>query len=483
MITRRDALQLAAAGFLIPSAGVFASTGTPEASPTASTGTSGTQRGSWPMPGGNPARSGVMPGPIPNLEQPIIVRWRFEPENDWLPNREPAVADGRVYLCGENTIYAIDVDSGLEHWRFELRGANYLTITEGVVYATTWDKSLHAISAENGLEIWRYSDTAGDGTPTASDAVFRSPAIVDSNVVIYGNGALHALDSAAGEVRWRFPLNGWDFDPVVARGLVFGSNEGGISAVDLATGQEQWRSSSASGVAAVVDTMVLAAEASHLSGIDLETGQELWRHSLQNVEIRGAGVSDTHFFILGFIMDENGNVDAEIQAIDIATGGLLWMYSLGENLHFWGTEMRIVDDQMIVKIGDPQNQLLVIDIATGLKTWEYRGYITEVYPVAVDHNLYFVHDSELFAIGNLLDPVLISDVTLRAAPAASGLERGTASAGDAIDHVGARSESDGELWVEISVGGVSGWIPASAIDPTTLPPEGDIWVLYDPAWF
>ena len=493
MLTRRDTMKLAAAGLLIPSARVFAETGTPVASPAATpVATPGAtpvatqpSRGSWPMIGGNPARSGVFPGPIPSLEQPIIVRWRYEPEDDWISREAPIMADGRAYLKADRNIYAINIDNGLEYWRFELSNVYHLTVADGVVYATTANGTIHAISAESGLEMWRYSDSAatGDGTPTSSDSSFLSPAVVDGNVIVSGNSAVLSLDALTGDLIWRFATQWWSTHPVVAGGLVLTSNDGGISALDLHTGQELWRSSTGEGVLAVVGNIAIAGQGWAVSGLDLETGQELWRQTYQDIYDGSLAIGASHLLFTSFRENDYGTYSGEVQAIDIETGSLLWMLTLGDINDTWDTEMRVVEDQLFVKIGEPDNQLLVIDVNTGLKTWEYRGYIARIDPVAVDNNLYFVHDGELFAIGNLLDPTLLTDVTLRAAPAPSGLQRGTASAGDVIDHVGGRAESDGELWVEISVGGVMGWIPASAIDPATLPPEGDVWVIYDPSWF
>jgi hypothetical protein len=36
------------------------------------------------------------------------------------------------------------------------------------------------------------------------------------------------------------------------------------------------------------------------------------------------------------------------------------------------------------------------------------------------------------------------------------------------------------VWVEVSIGDVQGWIPLDAIDPLTLPPEGEIEYVYMP---
>lgn len=480
MISRRDALMLGAAGFLVPSLEVFATTATPEATPGATPVASGSTRGSWPMESGNPARSGVMPGPIPSLEMPVIVRWRFDPENDWLQDEEPVMADGVIYARGGSNIYAINVDSGLEYWRFELPETSHLTIADGVLYATTYGGTLHAISTDTGLEVWRYGDGSGQGTPGSGSSELQSPAVVDGMVILTGAGMVAGLNANTGEPVWQTSLEVWPVRPVVANALVLGAGNEGVIAWDIVTGEERWRSSTALAAVAAVGTSVVTGGEDYLSGLDLATGQELWRYTMLGESPAGAW-SETLVLLVVLTMDDSGSSTGELQAISTETGGLHWMYSLGRVGS--DVKMRLVGDLAFVYIDEPESRLVAIDTTSGLETWDFRGYVTDVNPIAVDNYLYFVHDDQLFAIGNLLDPVLMTDVTLRAAPAESGLERGTARAGDAIVSIGARADTNGQLWVEVNIGGVMGWIPASAIDPATLPPEGEPWVIYDPEWF
>lgn len=488
MISRRDAVKLAAAGFLVPSSQVFANTGTPVASPdalpmaTPTAGSAVTQstRGSWPMSGGNPARSGSFPGPIPSFDEPIIVRWRYQPEDDWISPTAAVMDDGVIFLIGERNVYAVDADSGLEYWRFGTRDAQSVAVSNGVLYVPTYWSLVHAIDINTGLELWRHSQPVGPGTPEANGPSYYSPVPVGDTLVVSSDAAIVALNSATGDMLWSFPIVGWSTYSVVESGLVLVSNDRNLSAIDLASGVERWRNTSMAGAVAVVNGVVISGGDSFLSGLDLESGQEMWRYSRDGYLSSRSIAGNT--LVLGIATENDyGGYRGEIQALDIATGGLLWLYSL-EDSEYGEFRTRVVQDQLFVQSRETET-LHVIDVNTGLQVWEYRGYITNVDPIAVDQMLYLVHDQELFAIGNLLDPVLMSDVTLRAAPAESGIERGTASAGDPIDNVGARAETNGEPWVEITVGGVIGWIPASAIDPMTLPPEGDIWTLYDPAWF
>jgi hypothetical protein len=76
--------------------------------------------GPVPMFRGNPARTGVLPGPA--LRTTPTVRWRTVLDSD--VDATPAVIGGVVYAVtgdtnlGKGTLYALDASTGAERWRF-----------------------------------------------------------------------------------------------------------------------------------------------------------------------------------------------------------------------------------------------------------------------------------------------------------------------------------------------------------------------------
>ena len=83
---------------------------------------------------GNAARTGEMPGPAPDRDRPIIVKWTFSAGEKI--DSSPIVVDGTVFVgsgaeynVGGNTKYsensnvlAIDSTTGTERWRFPTEG-------------------------------------------------------------------------------------------------------------------------------------------------------------------------------------------------------------------------------------------------------------------------------------------------------------------------------------------------------------------------
>src|SRR5215217_3783164 len=159
---------------------------------TAASALADTGEGVWtdPMFRGNPGRTGEAIGPGP-LGEPVL-KWRFE-------TAAPVVVDA--------------------------------AISDGVLYAGSWDHYLYALDVRSGAERWRFLAGAG---------FFSSPAIAGDLVYAGGNdGVLYAVDVATGAERWRFTTEEpvWS-SPVVVGGTVFvGSIDGGLYAIDAASGR------------------------------------------------------------------------------------------------------------------------------------------------------------------------------------------------------------------------------------------------------
>ncbi len=96
------------------------------------------------------------------------------------------MAAGIVYIgSDDNNLYAVDAESGEQHWQFET-GDDIVAspaVTDGVVYVGSLDDHLYAVDAVSGEERWRFATESG---------VFRSPVVV-GGVVYFGFGDIHAV--------------------------------------------------------------------------------------------------------------------------------------------------------------------------------------------------------------------------------------------------------------------------------------------------
>jgi outer membrane protein assembly factor BamB len=331
---------------------------------------------SVPMFRGDPARTGVMPGPGPTGEP--VVRWRYEAIADGRVNSQPAVVDGVVYAgAGDygkpGVVLALDAATGALRWTTDLPGeaVSSPAVAGGLVYIASVYDGLYALDAATGAVRWQAPLPSG-GHDISSPAVvggtvyvgdMSSPAVVDG-VVYCGGGAgfgmagpgqVSAFDAATGAPRWQTEMPGagiaaldaatgavqWVFatgapvvsSPAVAGGLVYAGDDAGyLHAVDIATGRERWQAelgAVTSGAPAIAAGVVYAGSANgrhvpaDLVALDAATGAERWR-------FRAGGGVGSPALVDGVVFVGSG--DHRLYALDAATGELLWALELDDDV-------------------------------------------------------------------------------------------------------------------------------------------------------
>jgi outer membrane protein assembly factor BamB len=164
-------------------------------------------------------------------------RWRFQSDANYF--QTPAVAGGQVFLVVELStrdpaadnssawVYALDARTGAENWVWHdgLTGRPP-AVANGMVYLATVTRSDHqitALEAATGKAVWTSVD-AGDGS---------APVVVGTTIyATSGDGGLYAIDGATGATRWRVDLgSAFTSEPVVADGRVIVAAGGKLFAI------------------------------------------------------------------------------------------------------------------------------------------------------------------------------------------------------------------------------------------------------------
>jgi eukaryotic-like serine/threonine-protein kinase len=255
---------------------------------------------------GNLAHTGVYAGPAPRAFHRI--KWKF-PTGDRVVS-SPVWSDGAIYFGGDDgNIYAVDAESGRQLWKHRTGGPAPSTpaVADGVVYAASYDGKLYALDAGSGSVRWKFA-TGGERrfeakgihgmqpkNQTIADPfdVFLSSPVVAQGAVYFGSGDgnLYAVDVASGELRWKFSTGDVvHASPAYADGvLFFGSWDSYFYAVDAATGKEKWRFHGGEdpmmhnqvgfqSSPAVADGVVYTGcRDAQLYALDAATGKEKWR--------------------------------------------------------------------------------------------------------------------------------------------------------------------------------------------------------------
>ncbi len=126
----------------------------------------------------------------------------------------PVVFDGVAYFGSEdNYLYAVDVQSGAEKWKFQTGGpvTSSPVISGGVVYFGSEDNYLYALDVRSGTEQWKFQTGGPVGSPAVSDGV-----------VYFGSwdDYLYAVDIQSGKEQWKFKTGGNVGSPAVSDGVV-----------------------------------------------------------------------------------------------------------------------------------------------------------------------------------------------------------------------------------------------------------------------
>jgi outer membrane protein assembly factor BamB len=163
----------------------------------------------------------------------------------------------------DSSIYAIDASTGQRVWRVQSLnpplndfGAG-LTVSapgvngfaDGVVYVPGKDRILYAIDLTTGAMVWTFDYGADTGTKYLGG---RSTAALVGHTLVFGDEiGIEAVDAITGHRTWRSEDTGPTMEEVISspaivgpagdQAVAFGSRDGTVRALSLATGAPLWK--------------------------------------------------------------------------------------------------------------------------------------------------------------------------------------------------------------------------------------------------
>lgn len=367
---------------------------------------------------GDAAHTGVSAAPLFTGQGGIV--WRRQLGG--AIRSTPAITAGRIYVgAGDGTLYALDRATGRIVWRFAAGDPVTASpaVAHGLVIAATHAGRFFAVDAATGRLRW--SRHAGPALPFntypagAWDLWASSPTVSGRTVILGGaDGRVYALDLMTGAVRWTANTGGRvRASAAIAAGtVVIGSWDGRVYALDLATGAEKWvhrtigdtldsqafgfDRRAIQGSAAIDEGRVfVGSRDGGLYALDFATGERLWRATHRGSWVCASPVvSGSAVYV--------GSSDGQfVQALDAGTGTERWRYATAANV----LSSPVLAGQRLV-VGteandSPWGDLLALDPATGALVWRLRPE-EALYgsPVVADDRIYVGTDAgELLAIG------------------------------------------------------------------------------------
>ncbi|WP_283137669.1 PQQ-binding-like beta-propeller repeat protein [Rhizohabitans arisaemae] len=212
------------------------------------------------------------------------VRWDLKVAQS-PTHSSPVVVDGVLYTGSGNELYAVDTATGRERWSFATGGTVFSTpaVAEGTVYVSGNNGKLYAVDTATGGERW--SRTVGRGD------LRSSPAVAGGIVYIGGDdGKLYALDTVGGSERWSFAQGIVESAPALINGVLYGVSvpkfavevirSGTMSALDPATGREQWSfKTQGSSTPTAAQGVLFFTSGSGLHALDIDRRSARWHFS------------------------------------------------------------------------------------------------------------------------------------------------------------------------------------------------------------
>jgi outer membrane protein assembly factor BamB len=246
----------------------------------------------------------------------------------------PAVVEDYVFTAGyDGAVYAFDADTGDQRWRTQVSDAigSSPVYYDGVVYCATEfytpSGGMVALDATTGAYIWednRMTNHAHSITGLDPDAGVFAAGCNDGSLYVWNLDTYDFL----GRFETGDPIKG----PVcMYEGTaIFGSWDGNVYAVDVATRSQQWAYDTAykimSGAAVHPDsdTVVIGHHGDALLGLDATKGDRKWYFDCEGWITGGVTVAGDTALV--------GSYDTTVFAVDVTTGKERWRF---ERPHGW----------------------------------------------------------------------------------------------------------------------------------------------------
>lgn len=198
----------------------------------------------------------------------------------------PVATKEAVYIAvGEGGIIGLDPLTGKEKWAIEST-LSFGNVDGEAPVVTSFD--VHALfagdlmSADKSLksEIWHHEEQA--------DMWIEAIAAYDTTLILAThNGKVRALNGKDGKVLWTYNTPSFgliDGEFAISDGVVyFGSEDGSVYALDLATGKKIWNTKLSdigqTWSPKIAGSMLITADETYIHGLNRKTGKKIWKEA------------------------------------------------------------------------------------------------------------------------------------------------------------------------------------------------------------
>ena len=303
-------------------------------------------------------------------------------------------------------------------------------IRDGILYSTSAGDHLHASNARTGEHLWEFGDSHGSGwTPQPTVSGDGTVFYLEPDGTIY---ALYAIAGATGSQLWQSPISfnlGFDPEALVtvdeANALVYMVEDpfidpGKLFALNKQTGGISWYMGTATHDAAFAGSYVVLHDGKIYARAEVPI--DIYPGASADKLLRIAPLTQTievaydrpeldnywgdigNFVLCGerLIVEFDDHYDAEkhIVAYDAAgQASIAWRKELARESPFGTARPTFAcnaQENLVYVPADPY--LVALDVNTGAEVWRYQGYAPIYNPSVANGVIYFLSDTNMWAI-------------------------------------------------------------------------------------
>lgn len=271
----------------------------------------------------------------------------------------PVWDQGYVYVAcalGTETLLCMSLREGTRKWTGQYGPIETSPLVVGeFLYVVTLDGVLECLKKADGLEFWKYEFAEKDERKPV-----RSSPATDGEVIVFGSdgGGIYAVERLSGKLRWKFQASSSIFaTPVLSNGVcVVGAIDGVLYALDTRTGEIRWKYETGARIfapaAASQNQIFIGTADGKVTALSVENGKKLWSFSCRSVVSCAPLVAGEILYV--------GSQDRNLYALRVATGEKIWQYEAPGRIKvspvIWGDMMLLTYEDRYVAALKPAQQ-------------------------------------------------------------------------------------------------------------------------------
>ncbi|MEX0324041.1 MAG: PQQ-binding-like beta-propeller repeat protein [Puniceicoccaceae bacterium] len=281
------------------------------------------------------------------------------------------IADGIAYFGSPRFVYAVDVESGEEVWKFETRGqvCGAPAVAKGKVFfgQQGGTSSFYCVNAKTGDLVWK----------SPLRWVWASPNVKDGKVYIASvAGTFFCCDQRTGEILWKYESRqgAYPAPSFMDDTVYFGSWNGKYYAFDKDNGELIWEyeieGHPDSGSSIVMDGIFFAQGyiAKYFHAVDAISGKKLWKTFLDGEWCNASPVSDgEHVLFSTYIKPlHQAPIPSHTHCYNAKTGEKLYTIPFAG-----GLTGAVICNDMVFSASTTDAYMRAWDIGNGGMRWQY----------------------------------------------------------------------------------------------------------------